>query len=66
MIQVICLYATQSGKPDIQKKFYDELVHEYVMKGTKELTLRIKDFYSYFGKNVDGFDGLHGENGIGE
>ena len=29
MIQVICVYAPQSGKPDIQKEnFYDELVYE--------------------------------------
>ena len=29
MMQVICVYAPQSGKPDIQKdKLYDKLVHE--------------------------------------
>ena len=44
MIQVICVYAPQSGKPDIQKnKFYIELVHELDMKGTKELTLVVVD-----------------------
>ena len=38
-------YAPQNGKPDIQKdNFYDELVHTWDMKGTKELTLRIGDF----------------------
>ena len=35
MIQVMCVYALQSGKKD---KFYDELVHKWNMKGTKELT----------------------------
>ena len=36
MIWVICVYATQSGRPDIQKKkFYDKLVHEWDVKGTK-------------------------------
>ena len=42
MMRVICVYASQSGKPDIQKnKFYDEMVHEWDMKGTKELILRL-------------------------
>ena len=45
MIQVICVYAPKSGKPNIQKdKFYDELVVEWDIRGTKELTLRIGDF----------------------
>ena len=43
MIRVICVYAPQSGKPDIQKdKLYDELVHEWDTKGIKELTLRLE------------------------
>ena len=45
MIQLICVYALQGGKPDIQKdKFYNELVHKLDMKGTKELTLGIGNF----------------------
>ena len=61
MIQVICDYASQSGKPDIQKnKFYDELVHEWDMKSTNELTLGIGDFNGHVRKVV-GFKGVHGE-----
>ena len=53
MIWVIHVYAPQSGKPDIQKdKFYDELVHEWDMKGTKELILGIGDSNGYVGKKV--------------
>ena len=67
MIRLICVYLPQSEKPDIQKdKFYDELVHEWEMKGTKELTLEIGDFNSYAGKKMDRFKGAHGENKIGE
>ena len=45
MIRVICFYAPRSGKLDIQKgKLYDELVHEWYMKGKKELILGIEDF----------------------
>ena len=64
MIPMICVYALQcgNGKPDIQKdKFYDELVHEWDMKGTKELTLGTGDSNGHVGKKVDGFEGVHGE-----
>ena len=36
------------------------------MKGTKELTLGIGDINGHVGKKVDGFEGIHGGNGIGE
>ena len=56
MIRVICVYAPQSGKPDIQKdKFYDKLVHEWAMKDTKKLNLGVKNFNGHVGKKVDGF-----------
>ena len=49
--RVICVYAPQNGKPDIQKdNFYDELVHAWGMKGTKELTLGIGNFNGHVGK----------------
>ena len=67
MIQVMCVYAPQSEKPDIQKdKFYDELIYEWDMKGTKKLTLGIGDFNGHVGKKVDEFESVHGGNGIGE
>ena len=36
------------------------------MKVTKELTLGIGDFNCHVGKKMDGFEGVHGGNGIGE
>ena len=36
------------------------------MKGTKELNLEIEDFNGHIGKKVDGFEGVHGGNGIEE
>ena len=63
MIWVISIYAPQSGKPDLQKdKFYDK----WDIKSTKKLTFGIGDFNSDVGKKVDGFEGVQGENGIGE
>ena len=53
---------TPKWKDDIQKdKFYDELVHEWDVKGTQELTLEIGDLNGHVGKMVDGFKGVHGE-----
>ena len=58
MIWVICVHEPQSGKPDIQNKFYDELVCEWDMKGRKELTLVIGDFNGQVGINVNEFEGV--------
>ena len=67
MLWVICVSEPQSRKQDKQKnKFHDELVHKWDMKDTKELTMGIGDFNDYVGKKVDGFEGVHGGNGIGE
>ena len=53
-IRVICAYAPESGKPNMQKhKFYYKLIHEWDMKGTKALTLGIGDFNCHVGKKVD-------------
>ena len=61
MIQVICVYAVQSGKPDIQDNFI--MNWEWDMKGTTELTLGIGDFNGHVGKKMDGLEGVQ-ENGI--
>ena len=54
------MYASQSGKPDVQKdKFYNEMIHEWVIKGRKELTLGSGDFNGDVGKKIDGFEGVH-------
>ena len=38
MIQVICVYVPQSGKPDVQKDiFYDKVLHEWDMKRYKRI-----------------------------
>ena len=66
MIQVISVYAPQSRNPNIQKdKFYGKLVHEWDMKGRKEMTLEIGDFNGHVKKKGGGFEAAH-KNGIGE
>ena len=36
------------------------------MYGRKDLTLGIGDFNDHVGKKVDGFEGVHGVNAIGQ
>ena len=51
MIRVICVYAPQNKKPDIQKhEFYDKLIHEWDTKDTKELTLGVEYCNVHVGK----------------
>ena len=53
-------------KPNIQKdKFYYEMVYEWDMKGTKDLTLGIGDFHGHVGKKVNGFGGYMREMKLG-
>ena len=46
------------------EKFY-ELVQEWDMKNTKELTLGIGDYNGHVGKEIDEFEGVHEEMEMG-
>ena len=59
----MCL-STPKCKVRYKDKFYDELVHEWKIKGIKELTLGIGDFNGHVGKKVDAFESV--QDGIGE
>ena len=67
VVRVICAYAPQSGKPDAEKeRFYEEMASEWSMANTNELVLGLGDFNGYAGKCAEGFEGIHGEYGIGK
>ena len=67
VLRVICGYAPQCGRPITEKvKFYDEMCTEWDLRGNDELVLGMGDFNGHVGKNIDGFEGVHGRNGIGE
>ena len=63
----MCAYAPQSGKPDVEKEwFYEEMAREWIMANANELVLELRDFNGHVGKCAEGFEGIHGEYGIGK
>ena len=66
VVRVICAYAPQSGRTDIEKeRFYEELTHEWSMANANEMVLGLGDFNGHVGKYAEGFEGIHGGYGIG-
>ena len=67
VVRVICGYGPQSGRDsDDKEKFYDELAEEWEVSKENELVLGLGDFNGHVGKSSQGFEGVHGGNGIGE
>ena len=67
LIRVISAYGPQSGRAiDEKVKFYDEMAYEWSICNKNELVFGLGDFNGHIGKNIDGFEGVHGGNGFGE
>ena len=61
VMRVICAYGPQSGRPDAEKvRFYDE------MGSSSEIIVSVGDFNGHVGKYAEGFEGVHGGNGVGK
>ena len=64
---IICVYGPQSGRTSAEKEhFYDDLRSEWDLRSVGELVLGMGDFNGHVGKRIEGYEGVHGENGIGE
>ena len=60
-------YAPQRGRTDTEKDaFYDEMASERDLHRKNEMALGFEDLSGHVGKYADGFEGVHGGNGIGE
>ena len=59
VMRVICAYGPQSGRPDAVR-FYDE------MGSSSEIIVSLGDFNRHVGKYAEGFEGVHGGNGVGK
>ena len=66
VVRVICAYAPQSGKPDAEERFYEEMVREWSMANANELMLGLRDFNGHIRICAEGFEGIYGGYGIGE
>ena len=64
---VICAYGPQSGRPDAKKvRFYDEMGSEWDLGSSSEIIVSLGDFNGHVGKYAEGFEGVHGGNGVGK
>ena len=67
LVRILCAYAPQSGRPDSEKVcFYDEMASEWDLGSSGEIIFSLGDFNGHVGKFVEGFEGVHGGNGIGK
>ena len=67
VMRVICAYGPQSGRPDAEKvRFYDEIGSEWDLGSSSEIIVSLGDFNRHVGKYAEGFEGVHGGNGVGK
>ena len=67
VIRVISAYELQAGRPLEEKhRFYDELAGEYELQNPSKVVFLLGDFNGHVGKEIEGFEGVHGRNGIGK
>ena len=67
VMRVICAYEPQSGRPDAEKvHFYDEMGSEWDLGSSSEIIVSLGDFNGHVGKCAEGFEGVHGGNGVGK
>ena len=67
IVRVVSAYVPKRGRTDIEKDgFYDEMASEWNLQRKNEMVLGFGDFSGHVGKYADGFEGVHGDNGIGE
>ena len=67
VIRVISAYGPQAGRPLEEKhRFYDELAAEYELQNPSEIILGQGDFNGHIGEEIEGFEDVHEENGIGK
>ena len=61
------MYGPQSDRTGAEKeRFYDDLRSEWDLHSVAELVLGMGDFNGHVGKRIEGYEGVHGGNGIGE
>ena len=67
VMRVICEYGPPSGRPDAEKvHFYNEMGSEWDLGSSGEIIVSLGDFNGHVGKCAEGFEGVHGRNGVGK
>jgi len=67
VVRMVFAYGPQIGRIiEEKRRFYDELASEWDHRSPGEMVLGLRDFNGHVGKHIDGFENVHGGNGIGE
>ena len=67
VVRIVCAYAPQCGRSMSQKeKFYEEMVRGCEVENASKVLICLGDFNGHIGKEVEGFEGVHGGFGIGK
>ena len=67
VLRIICVYGPQRGRTAAEKEhFFDDLRSEWDLHSVGEIVLGMGDFNRHVGKWIEGYEDVHGGNGIGE
>ena len=67
VMSVICAYGPQSGRTDAEKVyFYDEVGSEWDLGSSSEIIVSLGNFNGDVGKCAEGFESVHGGDGVGK
>ena len=65
IMQIICAYGPQSGRPEAEKvRFDDEMGSEWDLGSSSKIIVSLADFNGHVRKCAEGFEGVHGGNGV--
>ena len=65
--RVACAYASQVARSECEKdQLYNDMAGEWDMQIPGEVVLGLGDFNGHVVRRIDGFEGVHGEYGIGK
>ena len=67
VMRIVCAYAPQCGRSmSEKKKFYEEMARGCKVENENEVLICLGDFNGHIGKEVDGFENVHGGFGTGK
>ena len=66
VIKVICAYAPQVGRLECEKDQFYKMASEWNLQNPGDVILGMMDFNGHVGRQIDGFEGVHGGYGIGK
>ena len=67
VIRVMCAYAPNVGRLECKKEqFYNDMASEWTLQNPEEVVLGLEDFNRRVGRQIDGFESVHGGYGIGK